>query len=150
MNNDTNVGQPNSKYSKDFLNIALLVGLWMIAAYFYDAAPMYDNAPQAITFAFAGVATLIAFIIWILGKHPGPLLHVGMLTYDKMNDAQKKLTLESLPNMTYMMILLFASVINTTSAAIMPKEPAWMIFSLIFLVLMSYSLMISIKVRKAK
>ena len=153
--------QENTKYRNDFLILALLVGLVMLAAHVYDLAPQtipthyewnlstptaYGLKSTLMVLAVIGVCLGLLGILAAHGKMS--LIHVDRLSYSKMNEAQKALTRKFMYRLTFHFIFLMACVIMLLVPVVLPKMVVLIAFILLLCSLVYGSVSISFKIRK--
>lgn len=161
MNTSTNETTANNKYNRLFQGIALLIFLWMFVSYLYDHTTdevpagailmreYYHPAPAYMLWVFAGVGTLTSVLLLSLARHPQPHLHIGLLSYDKMNAEQKRITADSLYVINYLIVFLFASVCLLMVPQVLPQWISLIILIAFIIAILFYSVYLSIRVHKA-
>ncbi len=162
MNSEPVLNKPNNEYNKLFQSIALMVGFWMLIAYLYDQSrtvvqegaiymsESYHPAPAWIMLVIAGIASLTSILLLASAKHPGPWLHINNLTFDDMNDRQKKITTDSLYGLSNLLLVMFAAVCIMMVPQFLPHSISLPVFFVILVGLLIYTCRVGIKVYKAK
>ena len=97
-------------------NIALCVyGIWA-----------YGQCNEVATIIVTIVSCAVSLLLLFLSHYPNKWIHVGNVTYDDMNEKQKRNVRRSMLWMSVAFTLVFA-VIITNMAGFLPKGPAILI-----------------------
>ena len=116
--------QVNLKYSKDFMILALLVGLVMLTAHVYDMAPAGHNKNLPI--------------------------RINGLSMRKMNEVQKEALRQLVYRFTVCIILLCACVVMLLVPVVLPRVAVIVLFILLFAWLLYSAVNASFKIRRMR
>lgn len=155
--------QVNQKYSKDFLILALLVGLIMLTAHVYDVAPAlipthfglnlstpmgYGPKSSLLIVAAVGVCFGLLGIAGAHGKKT-PIRICG-IPMSRMNELQKEVARQLIYRLTVGIILLCACVIMLFVPVVLPRMAVVVLFILLFAGLLYSAVSASFKIRKMR
>ena len=126
--------QVNLKYSKDFMILALLVGLVMLTAHVYDMAPAlipthfglnlsspmgYGPKSSLLVVAVIGICFGLAGVA--AGHSKNLPIRINGLSMHKMNEVQKEALRQLVYRFTVCIILLCACVVMLLVPVVLPR-----------------------------
>lgn len=155
--------QVNLKYSKDFMILALLVGLVMLTAHVYDMAPAlipthfglnlsspmgYGPKSSLLVVAVIGICFGLAGVA--AGHSKNLPIRINGLSMRKMNEVQKEALRQLVYRFTVCIILLCACVVMLLVPVVLPRVAVTVLFILLFAWLLYSAVNASFKIRRMR